>query len=168
MEVDGTKNEKWFQIFDKDSAPKRTAFESSKVFAAKLLMGACVNDEMDGDGKLSYTLNRPVASHIDLIYLDDSLQVLRGSSGTVYVHVRLPGGSEAVQQSTHSNELLPSPVVPLIPDNEGIALRGNDANVGGPGSVYGAHFPQDSNNGDYPKLIPEPHFTGTSHRTFYK
>lgn len=112
LEVDETKNEKWFQIFDKSAAPKRTALQASKLLAAKLIMGACVNDEMDKDGTLKYTLTRPVASYIDLIYLDNSLQVLRGSSGTVYVHVRLPGGSGAVHQSTYSDQLLPSPVDP--------------------------------------------------------
>eukprot|EP00797_Seminavis_robusta_P009928 Sro1724_g293660.2 (1023) ;mRNA; f:1942-5615 len=141
LEVDNTKNEKWFQIFDKTSAPKRTAFESSKVFAAKLLMGACVNDEMDKDGKLSYTLSRPVASHIDLVYMDESLQVLRGSSGTVYVHVRLAGGSEAVQQSAFSNELLPSPVVPLHQEDDNhMDYSYSSAYGGGPAMSIGGPF----------------------------
>ena len=113
LEVDNNKNEKWFQIFDKSAAPRRTAFESGKVLAAKLLMGACVNDEMDHQGTLKYTLTRPVASYIDLVYLDNSMQVLRGSSGTIYVHVRLPGGSGAVHQSTYSDQMLPAPVDPL-------------------------------------------------------
>jgi hypothetical protein len=141
LEVDGNKNEKWFQIFDKDAAPKRTAFESSKVFAAKLLMGACVNDEMDKDGKLSYTLSRPVASYIDLVYLDNSLQVLRGSSGTVYVHKRLPGGSEAVHQFTYSDELLPSSVDPEDAGNNGYPHAshynsGHQTSLAAPGIMY--------------------------------
>ena len=129
LEVDGNKNEKWFQIFDKDAAPKRTAFESSKLFAAKLLMGACVNDEMDKDGKLSYTLSRPVASYIDLVYLDNSLQVLRSSSGMVYVHKRLPGGSEAFHQFAHSDEMLPSAAASPDDSNNGYPNASPDGNI---------------------------------------
>jgi len=91
LEVDGGKsNEQWCQIFNKDEAPKRTMVEAGKVLAAKLVMGACVNDELDDDGTLSYSLTRPMASYIDLLYLDKSLLILRGSSGTVYVNVRIP------------------------------------------------------------------------------
>ena len=92
MEVSDHMNEKWFQIFDKAAAPKRTAAESDKLTMAKKLLGASNNDdEMDQDGRLTYSLSKPQATHIDLLYLDKNLQVLRGNSGTVYVHVRLPG-----------------------------------------------------------------------------
>ena len=112
--MDGNKNEKWFQIFDKEAAPKRTAAECGKLLAAKLLMGAAANNgEMDKDGKLSYSLSRPKASHVDLLYLDKTLQVLRASSGTVYVHVRLPG-SKAVHESVLSDEPLPAPLDPFL------------------------------------------------------
>lgn len=87
--MDGNSNDKWFKIFDKETTPKRTWKESGKVLVAKLLMGASTNNEIDEKGRLRYTLKRPMASHIDLVYLDKSLQVLRASSGTVYVHVRL-------------------------------------------------------------------------------
>lgn len=113
------KNEKWFQIFDhhqtssisgtsdRKSRPKRTVTESGKLLAAKLLMGASTNDKLDEEGRLSYTLTRPMSSHIDLIYLDEKLQVLRGSSGTVYVHVRIPGRQAVEPSSLKSNEMLP-------------------------------------------------------------
>jgi len=110
LEVDGAKNEKWFQIFDNSESapPKRTAAEAEKLEAAKLFVGAHTNDEMDEDGALFYTLSKPKASHIDLIYLDKTMQILRGSSGTVYVHVRIPG-SQAVHKSTACvDEMLPS------------------------------------------------------------
>ena len=65
-EMDG-KNEKWFQIFDKNMAPKRSFVESGKIFATKPLMGASMNDTMDAQGKLSCALSRPMPSHIDVI-----------------------------------------------------------------------------------------------------
>ena len=118
--MDGNKNEKWFQIFDKEAAPKRTAAECGKLLAAKIFMGASANNgEMDQDGKLSYSLSRPKASYVDLLYLDKTLQVLRASSGTIYVHVRLPG-SKAVHESVLSDEPLPAPMDPFLQldDNE--------------------------------------------------
>ena len=117
LEMDGNKNEKWFQIFDKDTAPKRSFVETGKVFAAKLLMGASTNDTMDEQGRLSYTLSRPMASHIDLIYLDQRMQIFRGSSGTVYVHVRIPG-SQAVKMCNASNDLIPAPRDPCADDDD--------------------------------------------------
>lgn len=90
LEVDDPNNKQWFTIFG-GKAPQRTLGESSKLLAAKLLMGACVNDQMDQDGKLAYALTRPMSNYIDLIYLDKSLAALRGSSGMVYVNVRVPG-----------------------------------------------------------------------------
>jgi len=133
--VDGDgKNEKWFQIFDKKGSasksnnnPKdndssndpatplpninhqRSMVESGKLLAAKMLMGASTNDQLDENGKLSYTLTRPMSNYIDLIYIDKKLQVLRGSSGTVYVHVRIPG-RKAVRNSgqQQSNAMIAS------------------------------------------------------------
>jgi hypothetical protein len=113
LQVDDVKNSKWFHIFDKDNAPRRTVIESSKVLTAKLLMGATTNDEMDKDGKLSYSLKRPASTYIDLLYLDRGLQVFRASSGTVYVHVRLPG-REAVHKSEESDDCLPISLDPLL------------------------------------------------------
>uniref|UniRef100_A0A7S3KZV6 Uncharacterized protein n=1 Tax=Amphora coffeiformis TaxID=265554 RepID=A0A7S3KZV6_9STRA len=116
LEMDGNKNEKWFQIFDKDTAPKRNLMETGKVFVAKLLMGAST-DIMDANGKLSYTLSRPVASHIDLVYLDPRMQIFRGSSGTVYVHVRIPG-RRAVHDCIQSDHMLPCPKDPCQEEDD--------------------------------------------------
>jgi hypothetical protein len=116
---DKSQIDKWFQIFNdkknnnNHNNTKRSMLESGKLVAAKILMGASTNDDDQLDpntGKLSYTLTKPKASHIDLIYLDQKLQILRGSSGTVYVHVRIPSSHQAVFQaaaaaSTHSQEV---------------------------------------------------------------
>ena len=138
LEVDGAKNEKWFQIFDNNSEsapPKRTAAEAEKLEAAKLFMGAHTNDdEMDEDGALSYTLSKPKASHIDLIYLDKTMQILRGSSGTVYVHVRIPG-SQAVHKSTACvDEMLPSRTK-LLAQEESFNDDGDDGDGSNDGDV---------------------------------
>ena len=90
IEVDNTESDKWFKIFGQ--APSRSLFESSRFFAARLLVGAAADDTMDENGRLSYELTRPKAGHIDLLYLDESMQILRGSSGTLYVHVRVATG----------------------------------------------------------------------------
>jgi hypothetical protein len=82
--------EQWQNIFDKNHAPKRTFAESGKLFVASLLMGASASDDMDDKGTITYDLKRPIAGYIDLLYLDTSLTILRGSSGTIYVAARLP------------------------------------------------------------------------------
>jgi hypothetical protein len=126
LEVDDTKNEKWFQIFDnknnnnsntdnKEETPKAPAGQWEA--AMKLLGVSSNNNQLDADGRLTYTMTKPQASHIDLLYLDKTLQVLRGSSGTVYVHVRLPG-SQAVQESVRSDGLLPAPADPLREEHD--------------------------------------------------
>ena len=118
LQVDDSKNEKWFRIFNKDTAPKRNLIETGKFVVAKLLVGASTdNNVMDVDGRLSYTLSRPMAGHIDLVYLDPRMQVFRGSSGTVYVHVRIPG-KNSVRDCTRSDRMLPSPMDPCQVDDD--------------------------------------------------
>ena len=82
--------EQWQKIFDKNHAPKRTFAESGKLLVASLLMGASASDNMDDKGTITYDLKRPIAGYIDLLYLDASLTILRGNSGTIYVATRLP------------------------------------------------------------------------------
>ena len=84
-------SEQWKRIFDQNHAPKRTFAESGKLLlVAALLMGASASDDMDDKGTITYDLKRPIAGYIDLLYLDASLTILRGSSGTIYVAARLP------------------------------------------------------------------------------
>jgi len=49
-----------------------------------------------------------MAGYIDLVYLDKSLQILRASSGTLYVHVRLPADGEAARSSSKLSSSLQS------------------------------------------------------------
>jgi len=81
--------DRWHKVFAKDSLPGRTFKEKSKLFAAQLLMGAETNDEMDAEGRISYMLSRPMASNIYLLYIDEGVRIMRGSSGAVYVTGRV-------------------------------------------------------------------------------
>jgi hypothetical protein len=88
IDVNGD-SESWRRIFNKEALPRRTVGEESKLLAAKLLMGASTSDEMDENGKISYELNRPLAAYIDLLYLDETLRIMRSSSGAIYVSARV-------------------------------------------------------------------------------
>lgn len=72
-----------------NSVGERTLSERSKLFVAKVLMGASVTDEMDEHGRVSYHLTRPLAAYIDLLYIDESLRIMRSSSGVVYIFTRV-------------------------------------------------------------------------------
>jgi hypothetical protein len=74
--------------------PKHSFGEKAKLLAVKLLMGATVPEEMAEDGSMEYTFSRPLGGHgmayIDVIYLDDSMRVVRGHRGTTFVFSRVP------------------------------------------------------------------------------
>lgn len=80
----------WEQIFSVKNMPQRTFKEKAGLFAAGLLMGASAVDEMDEEGKISFVMSRPIAAYIDMLYLDESLRIMRGSSGSLYVMTRAP------------------------------------------------------------------------------
>lgn len=43
---------------------------------------------MDENGRHSFELTKPLAANIDLIYMDETMRVMRSSKGTTYVVVR--------------------------------------------------------------------------------
>jgi len=46
---------------------------------------------MEPDGKMSYQLDKPMEGQIvDILYLDDTLRILRGSRGDLHVEARVP------------------------------------------------------------------------------
>jgi hypothetical protein len=73
--------------------PKHTFGEKAKLLAVKLLMGATVPDKMAEDGSMEYTFTRPIGGHgmayVDVVYLDETLRIVRGHRGTVFVFSRL-------------------------------------------------------------------------------
>ena len=74
--------------------PKHSLGEKAKLLAVKLLMGATVPKPMAEDGSMEYTFTRPLGGHgmayVDVIYLDETLRIVRGHRGTVMVFSRLP------------------------------------------------------------------------------
>lgn len=83
----------WMKLFAKHP-PQHTFGEKAKLLAVKFLMGATVPDGVNpNDGSMEYTFTRPLGGHgmayIDVVYLDDSLRIVRGHRGTIMVFSRL-------------------------------------------------------------------------------
>lgn len=75
--------------------PMHSFGEKAKLLAVKLLMGATIPEEIDPeDGSMNYVFTRPLGGHgmvfVDVLYLDDSLRVVRGQRGTTFVFSRVP------------------------------------------------------------------------------
>jgi len=91
LEVNDEENdlEEWKRIFDDSTVPKRDMREFARLLAAKVLLGANTSDELEHDGSMHYTLKRPIGGHgsafCDVLYLDDSLRIMRGHHGSLYV-----------------------------------------------------------------------------------
>jgi hypothetical protein len=85
--------QEWKRLFG-GALPKRQLQEKARLLAAKLLLGAIVPDTIDADGSMSYYLSRPVGGHgtayVDILYLDDSLRIVQGSKGSIFVFARVP------------------------------------------------------------------------------
>jgi hypothetical protein len=90
---DETDGNEWKRVFGTD-IPKRFLTERARVLAAKVLLGASVPDKMEDDGSMSYYLKRPIGGHgttfVDVIYLDETLRVMQGQTGSLYVLSRVP------------------------------------------------------------------------------
>jgi len=75
--------------------PGPSLSERAKLLAAKLLLGATVPQGMEEDGSMNFQLRRPVGGHgsayVDILYLDDTLRIMQGHHGSVYVMARVPG-----------------------------------------------------------------------------
>lgn len=67
--------------------------QQAKLLAVKWLMGAQVDTEMAADGSLEYTFSRPLGGHglafVDTIYVDETLRIVRGHRGTIFVFKHL-------------------------------------------------------------------------------
>ncbi len=91
---DPTDVNEWKRLFQRPEHQKRGWGEQAKLLAAKMLMGATVPTEMAEDGSMEFTFTRPLGGHgvayLDVIYLDDTLRIVRGHRGTIFVFARLP------------------------------------------------------------------------------
>jgi hypothetical protein len=91
LEVNDEENdlEEWKRIFDESAAPRRDMKAFARLLAAKVLLGAEASDGIEPDGSMCYTLQRPIGGHgfafVDVLYLDDSLRIIRGHHGSLYV-----------------------------------------------------------------------------------
>lgn len=88
----------WKQLFDTKSIPNRSVSEYARLLAAKFILGAHIDDEISMDGSMRYTLNRPIGGHghvfIDVLYADETLRIVQGHRGTIYVFTRIPDCTE--------------------------------------------------------------------------
>jgi hypothetical protein len=84
----------WKKLFE--AHPPNHAFsEKAKLLAVKLLMGATIPDTMDATtGSMEYTFTRPLGGHgmafVDTLYCDESLRIVKGHRGTIFVFTRMP------------------------------------------------------------------------------
>jgi hypothetical protein len=86
--------QEWQRVFDKTKLPKRKIHEHTRVLGAKLIMGASPADTMEEDGKMSYSMKRPIGGHdkayVDILYLDETVRIARSHTGVIYVCARVP------------------------------------------------------------------------------
>lgn len=95
--AEGTDMDAWADVFRQDRCENsRTFSDRAKVLAAKLLLGAEIPQDIEADGSMSYRFHRPIPGHIDVVYTDESFQILRGNRGSLMVQSRK--GTSAPQQ----------------------------------------------------------------------
>jgi hypothetical protein len=84
----------WLKLF-KAHPPKHQFAEKAKLLAVKLLMGATIPEVIDTTtGAMEYKFTRPLGGHgtayVDTLYCDESLRIVKGHRGTVFVFTRMP------------------------------------------------------------------------------
>lgn len=89
-------NKEWKKAFG-GLVPKRQLQEKARILAAKLLLGATVPDKMEEDGSMNFYFSRPVGGHgtayVDVLYLDETLRIVQGHRGTIFVSARVASDS---------------------------------------------------------------------------
>lgn len=89
---DVTDQSEWLRLFTMHP-PTHGFAEKAKLLAVKILMGAELPKNMSEDGSMSYTFTRPLGGHsmayVDTLFVDESLRIVRGHRGTVFVFSRL-------------------------------------------------------------------------------
>lgn len=82
----------WTRLFTLHP-PKHSWGEKAKLLAVKLLMGATVPESMADDGSMEFAFTRPLGGHgmayVDVVYLDETLRIVRGHRGTIMVFSRI-------------------------------------------------------------------------------
>jgi hypothetical protein len=82
----------WKTLFT-EHPPHKSFGEQAKFLAVKLLMGATMAGHMEDNGSMGYTFTRPIGGHgmayVDTLYLDESLRIVQGHRGTIFVFSKL-------------------------------------------------------------------------------
>eukprot|EP00978_Attheya_sp_CCMP212_P014639 scaffold37411_cov33-Attheya_sp.AAC.1 len=81
-----------------------------KELAFKLLLGASMPSKLEDDGSMSYAFESPMGGHgstyCDILYLDDTIRIMRGNHGTIYVFSRMANSNHSPLSSSSPS---PSP-----------------------------------------------------------
>ena len=106
----------WKQIFDDSLVPRRDMRAMANVLAAKVLLGAytttttttpsdgehCCEDGHDSDDNsplMNYFFKRPIGGHgevyCDALYEDETLRIVQGHRGSIFVFNRIPSLKES-------------------------------------------------------------------------
>lgn len=84
--------QEWKKAFGGGSF-KRHLKEKARLLAAKLLLGAEAPEKLEEDGSMSFYLHRPIGGHgtayVDILYLDETLRIVQGHRGSLYVFSRV-------------------------------------------------------------------------------
>jgi hypothetical protein len=88
---------RWKQVFASETLPKPqegSFWDRNRLLKARSKMGATSSDSMEEDGKMSYRLKNPVAGHevsfVEIIFMDETVRVMRANTGVVYISARIP------------------------------------------------------------------------------
>lgn len=88
---------RWKKVFASETLPKAQGgsfWDRNRLLKARSKMGASSSDYMEGDGKMSYHLKKPVAGHeisfVEIVFMDETILVMRAKTGVIYVSARIP------------------------------------------------------------------------------
>lgn len=95
----------WNQLFDESLAPRRDMRAMANLLAAKVLLGAYTtttpgendtgsDDPNEAASNMNYFFKRPIGGHsevyCDALYEDETLRIIRGHRGSIFVFNRVP------------------------------------------------------------------------------
>lgn len=89
---DDEDSEEWKKLFMESEAEDREIV--CRDLACRFLLGAMVAEKLEEDGTMTFAFKRPIGGHgsvyCDILYMDETLRVMKGHHGSVYVCIRVP------------------------------------------------------------------------------
>ena len=82
-----TPSQEWRNTFTRPK--QRNISEKARVLAAQILLGATVPEGLSENGTMEYSFKRPIGGYNDVLFSDESLQILRGQHDSMYVLHRI-------------------------------------------------------------------------------